>query len=61
MAASSLLSVVCIWGRKEILSKEEEREWAKEMIRASIHQTAIEPPLKKIVIKKKKRWWQFWR
>ncbi|MDD3975407.1 MAG: hypothetical protein PHD17_12085 [Methanothrix soehngenii] len=61
MAASSLLSVVCIWGRKEILSKEEEREWAKEMIRASIHQTAIEPTLKKIVIKKKKRWWQFWR
>ncbi|MEI2761843.1 MAG: hypothetical protein V9E95_06330 [Methanothrix soehngenii] len=46
---------------KEILSEEEERERAKEMIRASIHQTAIEPPLKKIVIKKKKRWWQFWR
>ena len=61
MSASSLLSVVCLLGKNEIKSDEEERARAKEMIRDSIHLTKVQPPLKKVEIKKKKRWWQIWR
>jgi hypothetical protein len=59
MPAASQLSVVCLLGKKEITSEEEERKRAKEMIRDSIHLTKVQPPLKEV--KKKKRWWQIWR
>jgi len=61
MAVASMFSLACLQGKKEGLSKELERKSAKEMIRDSIHLTAVQPPLKKIEIKKKKRWWQLWR
>jgi len=63
MPSASQLSVVCHLGKKEISSEEEERNRAKEMIRASIHLTKVQPPLKEVEVKKKmkKRWWQIWR
>jgi hypothetical protein len=61
MLAASSLKALPLPESNEISSEEGGRKRAEDMIRDSIHLTAIQPPVKEIQIKKNKRWWQIWR